>query len=91
MQSEEEGKAQHIGKFRTKGNREQFIKRVQLVHQEEEEENYTVLNLEGGDENAKPYHMEGFLNGNKFKAMMNSGSPVTIFALDELKQVMKRD
>ena len=49
-----------------------------------------VLNVEG-DENTKPYYMEGFINGNRFKTMIDSGSPVTIFALDEMKQIMKRE
>ena len=49
-----------------------------------------VLNVEG-DENTKPYYMEGFINGNKFKTMIDSGTPVTIFALDEIKQIMKRE
>ena len=65
-----------------------------MVDQEEEDEDediYTVLKVEGGYENAKPYYMGGFINGNKVKVIINSGSPVTIFAPDELKQVMKRD
>ena len=49
-----------------------------------------VLNVER-DENTKPYYMEGFINGNRFKTMIDSGSPVTIFALDEMKQIMKRE
>ena len=35
--------------------------------------------------------MEGFINGNRFKAMIDTGSPVTIFALDDIKTIMKRD
>ena len=35
--------------------------------------------------------MEGFINGNRFKTMIDSGSPVTIFALDEIKQIMQRE
>ena len=34
--------------------------------------------------------MEGFINGNRFRTMIDSGSPVTIFALDEIKQIMQR-
>ena len=80
-------------KFRTPGKYEQTSKRVQLVDQEEEEsdDDYTVLKIEGENENTKPYFMEGFINGNRFKAMIDSGSPVTIFALEELKKIMKRD
>ena len=35
--------------------------------------------------------MEGFIVGYRFKAMIDSGSPVTIFAIDELKRIMKRE
>ena len=71
-----------------------FAKRVQLVDQEEnddEDENNMVLNIEGNDNNTKPYYMEGFMNGNRFKTMINTGSPVTIYALDEIKKIMKRE
>ena len=84
-------KFQQNGKFKASGSSEQTNHRVQLVDQEDEDdENIMVLNVEG-DENAKPYYMEGFINGNKFKTMIDSGSPVTIFALDEIKQIMKRE
>ena len=85
---------QQFAKSRSNGVRDQFNKRVQLVDQEDEDEddeNYMVLDVEGDEENVKPYYMEGFINGNRFKAMIDSGSPVTIFALDELKSIMKPD
>ena len=69
-------------------------KRVQLVDQDEtdeEDENYMVLNVEGNVDKAEPFYMEGFINGNRFKAMIDTGSPVTIFALDDIKTIMKRD
>ena len=70
--------SQKNGKFRVSGKFEQTGRRVQLVDQEEEEDddNYSVLNVEGG-ENLKPYFMEGFINGNRFKTPIDSGSPVT--------------
>ena len=83
-----------FAKSRANGVRDQFKKRVQLVDQDEEDdedESYMVLNVEGEEENSKPYYMEGFINGNRFKTMIDSGSPVTIFTLDELKSIMKRD
>ena len=85
---------QQFAKSRSNGVRDQFNKRVQLVDQEEkdeDDENYMVLNVEGDEENVKPYYIEGFINGNRFKAMIDSGSLVTIFAFDELKSIMKRD
>ena len=54
-------KTRQTGKFESPG------RRVQLVDQEEEdedEENYTVLNVEGDEENSKPFFMEHFINGN---------------------------
>ena len=71
-----------------------FAKRVQLVDQEDtddKDENYMVLNVEGIENSAKPYYMEGFINGNRFKTMIDTGSPVTIYALDEIKKIMKRE
>ena len=63
-----------------------------MVDQEEEEDdNFLVLNVDGQNENIKQYYMEGFINGNRFKTMIDSGSPVTIFALDEIKQIMQKE
>ena len=82
---------QQNSKVKASGSSEQTNRRVQLVDQDEEDdENIMVLNVEG-DENVKSYYMEGFINGNKFKTMIDSGSPVTIFALEETKQIMKRE
>ena len=84
-------KFQQNGKFKAIGSSEQTNRRVQLVDQEEEDdENIMVLNVEG-DENTNPYYMEGFISGNRFKTMIDSGSPVKIFAVDEIKQIMKRE
>ena len=76
------------------GKNRGFAKRVQLVDQkdnDDEDENYMVLNVEGNDNNTKLYHMEGFISGNQFKTMIDTGSPVTIYALDEIKKIMKRE
>ena len=80
---------QKSGNFRGSG------RRLQLVDQddfdEDDDETYMVLNVEGGNNDAKPFYMEGFINRNRFKTMIDTGSPVTIFALDEIKQIMKRE
>ena len=72
-----------------------FGKRVQLVDQdgtgEGDEDDYMVLNVDGSSDDAKPFYMEGFINGNKFKILIDTGSPETILALDEAKRIMKRD
>ena len=71
-----------------------FAKRVRLVDQDEtdeEDENYMVLNVEGKVDKTEPFYVEGFINGYRFKAMIDTRSPVTIFALDDIKTIMKRD
>ena len=77
------------------GKPKTFGKRVQLVDQdgtgEDEEDDYMVLNVDGSSDDAKPVYMEGLINGNEFKIIINTGSPVTILALDEAKKIMKRD
>ena len=47
-----------------------------------------VLTIEG--DNKGQFTMKGKINGNPFQTMVDSGSPVTIFAIDEIKQLMKR-
>ena len=76
------------------GNSRGCGKRVMLVGQEgfgDEDDDYMVLNIEGGNNEVKPYYMEEFIDGSRFKAMIDTGSPVTIFALDEIKRIMKRE
>ena len=76
------------------GKPRRFGNRVQLVDQEEsdneDEDDYMVLNVEGSENDSKPFYMEGFIDGNRFKTMIDTGSPVTIFGLDEIKSIMKR-
>ena len=70
-----------------------FGKRVQRVDPDEsgddDEGDYMVLKVDSVKDNSKPFYMEGFINGNKFKAMIDTGSPVTIFELNETKQIKK--
>ena len=72
-----------------------FRKRVQLVDQEEfgdeKDDDYMMLNVEGGNNEAKLYYMKGVIYGSPFKTVIDTGSPVTIFALDEVKRIMKRE
>ena len=79
---------QKNGKLRGFGNRVQLVDQEEF--DEEDEDDYMVLNVEGGSNEAKLFSMEGFINGNRFKTMTDTGSPVTIFALDEIKKSMKR-
>ena len=69
-------KLQQNGKFKANGSSEQTNRRVQLVDQEDEDdENIMALNVKG-DENTKPFYMEGLINGNKFKTMIDSRSKI---------------
>ena len=72
--------------YQKSGNFRGSDRLLRLVDQEEfgdnEDEDYMVLNVEGGNNETKPYYMEGFINGNRFKTMIDTGSPVTFFALD---------
>ena len=52
------------------------------------EEDKIVLTIEGG-ENGQ-FFISGKINGNQFKTMVDSGSPVTIFEIEEIKRIMKR-
>ena len=68
---------QKHGKTRGFGNQLQLVDQEEI--DDEDEDYYMVLNVEGGGNEAKPFYMEGFINGNRFKTMIDTGSPVTIF------------
>ena len=69
------------GNLRPNGNGEQKRRRVQLFDQEDEDKE---------EENTQPYYMARFFNGYKFKAMIVRWSPVTTFAVDDKKLIIKR-
>ena len=52
------------------------------------EDDKIVLTIDG-DENG-PFSMSGKINGNPFKTRVDSGSPVTIFEIEEIKRIMKK-
>ena len=48
-----------------------------------------VLNVEvEGTHKTKLFYMEGWVNGFRFETMIDTGSPVTIFAVDETQKIM---
>ena len=50
-----------------------------------------VLNVENaGNNSTKPYYMEGLINSFQIKTRIDTVFPVTIFALDEIKKVLRR-
>ena len=52
------------------------------------EDDKNVLTIDG-DENGQ-FSMSGKINGNPFETMVDSGSPVTIFEIEEIKRTTKR-
>ena len=88
------GNGQNIGNTSNFRNSSRNANEVQLVDQDEYDEELDdvmiVIQIEGDRESAKPFYRQSFKNGQKFKTMVDSGSPFTIFALDEIKQAMKR-
>ena len=59
---------------------------------QDSESDEMVLNVENeGTQKTTPYYMERGINGFRFKTMMDAGSLVTIFAVDEIKSIMRRD
>ena len=66
---------------------------MQEVYEEDgsSEGDMMVLHVEGDEVcSTAPYYMDGTIFGNTFKTMLDTGSPVTIFAIDEMKEIMKR-
>ena len=88
------GNGQIFGNTRNFGNRSRNANRMQLIDQNEEgeelDDDMMVMKIEADNESMKPYYMEGFINDQRFETMVDSISPVTIFALDEIKQIMKK-
>ena len=73
----------------------QNAKRVQRVDYYEEDQDSDsdemVLNIQSErTNNSEPYYLEGWINGFRLKTMIDTGSPVTIFAIDEIKTSMHR-
>ena len=55
---------------------------------DELEDDEMVLQVEGTG--VKPFMMEGLMCGKEFKAIIDTGSPVSIFAVDELKKIIRK-
>ena len=76
--------------------RENYAKRVQFVDQDEKDydgdENTLVLNVneKSGKETGKPFYTEVVINGQKLITMVDMGSPVAIFAVNEIRRITKR-
>ena len=56
--------------------------------EEELDEDEMVLQVDGTG--VKPFEIEGLMCGNKFRAIIDTGSPVSIFAIGELRRIIGR-
>ena len=69
---------------RLKSRNEQGMRRVNYIAETEDvesdvEEEQLVLKIEG--KGSKPFYMEGLMCGNHFKAIIDTGSPVSILGI----------
>ena len=78
--------------FDKKFNNARRVQRVDYYEEDQDSDSdEMVLNVETeGTNKSEPYYMEGWINGFRFKTMIDTGSPVTIFAVDEIKRIMRR-
>ena len=63
------------------------MRRVNYLEEDSEEEGTLVLKVDG--EGAEPFMMNGLMNNKTFSAIIDSGSPVSIFGVDELKKILE--
>ena len=75
---------------RLKSRNEQGMRRVNYIEDTEDElevdEEQLVLKIEG--KGSKPFYMEGLMCGNYFKAIIDTGSPVSIFTEKDLQKIV---
>ena len=70
---------------------EKSLRRVNYIEEsdeesEEDDEEQLVLRVDG--DGCKPFHMEGTMCGNYFKAIIDTGSPVSIFTKRDLQKIV---
>ena len=76
-------------------SKSQNTKRVQKVdyyaEDQDSDSDELVFNVKSeGTQKTTPYYMEGWINGFRFKTMIDTGSPVGIFAVDEINKIRRR-
>ena len=65
------------------------MRRVNYISDDSDSEPEMVLQVNGdGDE---PFTMRGLMCGNEFEAIIDTGSPVSIFPIDELRRIVGKD
>ena len=76
---------------RLKSRNEHVMQRVNYIEETEDEESYVdeeqfVLKIEG--KGSKPFYTEGLMCRNYFKAIIDTGSPVSIFTEKDLQKIV---
>ena len=71
-------------------NKRKEIKRINYVSEDEEELDDDEMALQVDGEGRNPFTIEGLLCGNNFKAIIDTGSPVSIFPIDELQRIVEK-
>ena len=70
-------------------NKRKEPRRINYVSEEEEDEledDEMVIQVDG--ERTNPFMIEGLLCANAFKAIIDTGSPVSVFPIDELQRIL---
>ena len=67
------------------------LRRVNFIEESEEQEEsgdeeQLVLRVDGNG--SKPFHMEGMMCGNHFRAIIDTGSSVSIFTMKDLQKIV---
>ena len=69
-------------------SRQRGLSRVSSVSEEIDEWDQDEIVLQVNGPEKKPFLMEGLMCGNTFQVIIDTGSPVFIFAIDELKRII---
>ena len=67
----------------------QRLQRGDHNEEDESEEEQVVLKIDGTDQTAIPYYLQGFIKSNRFRALRNSNSPFILSAKDEMKKIIQ--
>ena len=73
-----------------KQNRRREQSRINYVSKNSDELKHDEMVLQIEGTGAKPFMMEGLMCGKEFKAIIYTGSPVSVFAIDELKKIIRK-
>ena len=69
--------------------KQRTMQRVNLIEEDDESgEEQLVLRVYGAG--AEPFTLSGKMNNRPFKAIIDSGSPVSIFSVSTLKEILKK-